>query len=488
MRPPVRRRIPEMMAKSTESSVWTAGYAAVLFLALALRLLALDRFSLGNDEIEEARWSRLPVGELLRVAGLDGAHPPLEFLVQAAIERTGTPEWVRRVPSVFGGAATVVLVAFLARRWFGNAGGIAAGVLIAVSPIHIRYSQEVRPYALGIFFLVASIAALEEYRRSSSRRMALLWFLGVLAAAYTLYFAGLMAVLASVTFIVLERKMGLRVVWRMLPIVLVGWALLYGPWLPFVLSLARRPPPVAREILDAQWLRYRLEVLGTGDWRMDPISVGSYCFWALVLVGLLSARLSRPATLAATWLIGGASVQLLLLQLRPHYPAVRHFLPVWIAAILLAGHGVAALSRTRHGQWLAVGTIVALLLFDARSLRAYYDHGRPEWDRIAAYLARNVHSPEHLVVANSWVFRNLGYYWNDRGLGRGNVPLERVTDQTEGPAWLVIAICPMSPEMRQKVDSLPVRMLSPNTNGCEVRFLPTGRQLLIAGGFCLRDT
>src|ERR1700730_11158288 len=38
-------------------SVWTAGYVAVVLLALVLRLLALGRFSLGNDEID--RW-RLP--------------------------------------------------------------------------------------------------------------------------------------------------------------------------------------------------------------------------------------------------------------------------------------------------------------------------------------------------------------------------------------------------------------------------------------------
>jgi hypothetical protein len=137
---------------------------------------------------------------------------------------------------------------------------------------------------------------------------------------------------------------------------------------------------------------------------------------------------------------------------------------------------------------MAVSAIAAILVFDARSLRAYYDHGRPEWDRIAAYLARNVRSGEHLVVANSWVFRNLGYYWNDRGRGQRSVPLEQRADEIAGPAWLVIAICPMSPEMRQRVDSLPVRLLSPNTNGCEVRFLPAGRRLPLAGGFCLRDT
>jgi 4-amino-4-deoxy-L-arabinose transferase-like glycosyltransferase len=461
------------------------GYVAVVLLALVLRLLALGRFSLGNDEIEEARWSRLPFGELLKVTALDGAHPPLEFLGQAAIERAHAPEWVRRVPSVLAGVATVALVVFLASRWFGEVAGLAAGVLLACSPIHVRYSQEVRPYAIGLFFLAMSLAALEEYRRRPSRTLALLWFLGVMAASYTLYFAGLIARFASVSLIALYRKAGLRNIWRTLPLALAGWALLYGPWLPYVLSIARRPPPFPREVLDTEWFRYRLEVLGTGDWRIEPISIGSYAFWALVVIGLLAAWRSRPAALAAIWLLVGGAAELLVLQLRPHYPAVRHLLPAWLAAIFLAGYGVSKLGRTRYARFLAVCALAIILFFDSRSLSAYYDNGRSEWKTISSYLARNAHSGEHLVVANTWVFRNLGYYWYDQRVGPEGLQLERRTDEIVGPAWLVIAACNMSSEIRERIDSMPLRGLFPSTNGCEIRFVPTGRRLALSGGICL---
>ena len=72
----------------------------ILVAALALRCLALGRFSLGNDEIQEVRWARLPVGQMLAEVFHDGAHPPIDFLVQALLTRMGAKEWVRRSPSV----------------------------------------------------------------------------------------------------------------------------------------------------------------------------------------------------------------------------------------------------------------------------------------------------------------------------------------------------------------------------------------------------
>jgi len=454
--------------------------------ALGLRLHALGRFSLGNDEIEEARWSRRPAAEMLRLVAGDAVHPPLDYVVQLGIERTGAPEWARRLPSVAAGTATVLLAALLARRWFGAAAGLGAALLLACSPIHVRYSQEVRPYAAGIFFLFLAVWALDACRSRPSRRTTLVWFFAVLAAAWTLYLAGLVAVLVSATLIALGRRGGLATLWRRAPLILVAWAALYAPWLPHALSAARRPPPVAGETLDGEWLRYRLQVLGTGDYLSEPVSAGSWAFWGLVVVGLVAAARAVPGVAAAVWLAGGAAAQLALMRIRPHYPAVRHLLPVWSGAILLAGAGVGSLVSVRRARWLAPVALAGVLAFDARSLAAYYDHGRPEWGRVADLVARGVGPGETVVVSNTWVLRNLGYYWNERGLGKPGVSLDS-PEEVEGPAWLVIAICPMGADLRREIDALPLRLRSPNTNGLEVRFVPPGTRLRWRGRMCLRE-
>ncbi|HEY2798583.1 MAG TPA: glycosyltransferase family 39 protein [Thermoanaerobaculia bacterium] len=457
---------------------------AILVAALALRCLALGRSSLGNDEIEEVRWARLPVGQMLVEVFRDGAHPPLDFLVQSVLTRLGAAEWMRRLPSVLAGTAGIGLLLFLAGRWFGSRAGLAAGLLLCVSPIHVRYSQEVRPYALGLLFLTAAVAALEAYREKPGRGLAAAWFLSVLAAMYTLYFAGLLAILVGVCLVFVERRGPLGALWRRMPMILTGWLLGYLPWLASVVTVARKSPPMPGERLDAAWWIEHLQVLGTGDWKVEPLSLGSILFWLLVVVGLTRVRTSRPALVAASWLLLGGLAQIVVMQLRPHYPAVRHFLPSWLGAVLLASCAISVLVRFAAGRWTAVLALCAIAVYDARTLVEYYDHGRPRWDAVAAFLRDQVRPGEHVVAVNGWAFRNLGYYWTDERQGAPGVALERARTAVAGPAWLVVANCPVWPELEQTVGALEVRATFSMTNHCTVRYLPSGAAPEIPRGVC----
>ena len=455
----------------------------VLLLGAAVRLHALGRFSLGNDEIHEVRWARRSGGEMLEAVRREGVHPPVDYFVQAALDRAGAPEWARRLPSAFAGIVTLALTMFVAGRWFGSAAGIAAGLLLALSPIHVRYSQEVRPYALGLMFLSASVACLEAYRGKPRRRFAAGWFLSVPAAAYTLYFAGLIAALASAALLFAYRHESLRRLWKRLPLVFLGWALLYLPWLPVVFSAARKTPPgIAPERLDRAWTISRLESFGTGDWDVAAVSIGSWAFWLLVAAGIVGARRSRLAAVAAFWLIAGAALQVAILQLRPHYPAPRYLLPSAMAAFLLSAAGVAFARHWKPAFIAALAALALALASDARTLGSYFAEGRPRWDDVAAFLRARVQPGERVIAANSWAFRNLGFYWNAAA-----PPLERPPAEAAGPAFVVLAVCPMSSEDRAELDTLPLVGEFPFTNHTEIRYVPAGRTLRLQG-MCIGDS
>lgn len=460
---------------------------AFVALALALRLWGLGRFSLGNDEIQEVRWSRLPLSEMLGEVGRDGVHPPLEYLIQWLVSKAHGPEWAHRLPSALAGTGGVALLMFVARRWFGRSAALAAGALLCLAPIHLRYSQEVRPYALGLLFLTGSVAALEAYREHPGRGAAALWFAGVAAAVYTLYFAGLVAVLVSVLFLFVYRRETTGVLWRRLPLCLVGWGLLLLPWLPVVVAAARRPLPPAGEALDPGSWSHRLQALGTGDWRVEPLSLGSLLFWGLVGIGLASAWRRRPAAVAGAWLLLGTAAELAILRMRPHFPAVRYYLPSWLGAVLLAGGAVAWLSRRRAGRAAAVLALCGIAFYDARALGEYYDHGRPRWQEVAAYCREHVRPGDRLVGADGWVRRNLGYYWTDEGQGLPGVPLEWPGARLTGPAWLVVVSCQFRPEIRESIEAFETKAFFPLTNHCVVRFVPEGTDIATPGGLCLSD-
>ncbi len=225
-----------------------------------------------------------------------------------------------------------------------------------------------------------------------------------------------------------------------------------------------------------------VQVLGTGDWLVEPLSTGSWAFWGLVAIGLVLARRSRLALFAGAWLVLGGALIVAILQVRPHYPAVRYLLPAWLAAILLAGFAVSQTGSRHLFRVAGLAAVGLVLVFDARTLSAYYDHGRPEWNKVADYLRRNVAPNQRLVAINLWTFRNLGYYWADTGRGEVQRPsLEGASERVSGPAWIVIAACPIRPDARREIDRLPLMAEFPLTNRCEVRFLAEGESVPLSG-------
>ena len=397
---------------------------------------------------------------MLAAAKREGVHPPLDYFVQTLLDRAGAPEWARRLPSVLAGIATIGLTIFLAGRWFGPIAGIAGGLLLALSPIHVRYSQEVRPYALGLMFLMASLAALEAFREKPRAVHGAAWFLSVLAAAYTLYFAGLIAALAGIAFIWTFRRTSTRPLWRALPLAVLGWILLYLPWLPVIFSAARSAPPgVAPERLDRAWAASRLQVFGTGDWKVEPVSIGSWAFWLLVAAGLLSARRSRFAAVAAVWLLGGAAIQVAILQWRPHYPAARYLLPSLMAAVVLAAAGV-AFARARRTTWLWLAALVAVALvlaYDARTLHSYFSEGDRSGERSRRFSA----SARSRVRASSrptpGCFETSATTGTKRASHRRTSPSSTAGRSVSGPAWLVLAVCPTNAAARRELDTSAAR-------------------------------
>ena len=171
---------------SRTTVAWAVG---IVLLGAALRVHEITRWSMNNDEIAEVRWSSGRFTQVVYEAQRDAVHPPLDYFVHYAIAQMHGPEWLHRVPPAIFGIATIASIIILGSLWFSPVAGLVAGFLIAIAPTHIRFSQEVRPYSMGVFFVCASLAALELYARSQKRKWTVSWFVFVFLAGATLYFS-----------------------------------------------------------------------------------------------------------------------------------------------------------------------------------------------------------------------------------------------------------------------------------------------------------
>lgn len=131
----------------------------VTALAALLRFFALGE-GLWLDEVLSVNIASEGVGAILRsgesLSNLN-LHPPLYHLIlRFWILLFGHSDLALRSLSALFGTISVLLLYRVGTELFDQKTGLAAGLLLAVSPIAVRFSQEVRPYGLLLLLTLAS--------------------------------------------------------------------------------------------------------------------------------------------------------------------------------------------------------------------------------------------------------------------------------------------------------------------------------------------
>ena len=121
------------------------------------------------------------------VRGPQEATPPLFTILAWLSAHVSDSPAVLRIPAVAAGILTIPVVFAIGDRTIGRRAALIAAALVALSPILIWYSIELRAYALAILLSSASTLAL----LIAIERARLVWWCAyailVAAAAYTHY-------------------------------------------------------------------------------------------------------------------------------------------------------------------------------------------------------------------------------------------------------------------------------------------------------------
>ena len=157
--------------------------AVIIVIAACMRIYGLDRQSLWYDEmIEETafKWQFLSNQSWYHI------HPPLHAMLVYFITVIfpGNDFALRMVPFTFG-LISVPLLFLLAKRLFNEYIGLIAAFLLAISPFHIWYSQEVRSYALQWMLALVSLIYFQQALERPSRGNFIGYILSTVAGFYT---------------------------------------------------------------------------------------------------------------------------------------------------------------------------------------------------------------------------------------------------------------------------------------------------------------
>lgn len=162
--------------------------------ALILRVWNLSAQSLNIDEYTELQVQHETYVEAALKAD---SMPPLYPILLKAWLTVWPGEMAGRWFSVLMGVATVAVVGTLWGRSFGRPLALSTAALLAISPLHIFYSQYVRSYGLMMLWAVLVIGTLAQAVKSK-RKTDWGWFgVSALGGLYThYYFAIFLAVLS----------------------------------------------------------------------------------------------------------------------------------------------------------------------------------------------------------------------------------------------------------------------------------------------------
>ena len=422
---------------------------AIVALAGGLRIYRIGAESLWLDEAFSVWLARQPAGEMLGWIVRIDQHPPLYYGLLRIWMRLGDDPATLRALSALCGTLTIPVLYRLGRRLAGPPVGLLAALLLALSPFHVRFSQEVRMYALlslngalafyGLACLLTDprlaqagpgrqvIEFLHGWRASGIRPPLrtvdtdLAWGIYVLATTAMLWthntalFFPIAVNLIALAAFLSRRRRHPRAAARGARHWLLGQlgvGLLWAPWLPFLVSQAAGvyrqfwiPPPTAEDVIG---------VLGSfviGQVAPTPLLVVSFGSLYVALVAL-GCRYFRRHPGRIPFLLAGIAVPFageLLVSLRRPIFSDRTLIWASLPLILLLAGGV---HRVRHR---AAGVIVTLILVGVTGLGLadYTTRFEKEaWDDAAALVADQV-EPDDLILFNAtWVQLPFDYYFH----------------------------------------------------------------------------
>ena len=386
----------------TRSSADCCFVTALVLLGAAFRVLGgFEYRSIWMDEAATVGSISGSLDQLVRYVLNDAVHPPLYFLSLFCITPLGESDFWLRFPSVICGILAIPLIYQLGRTSFNRATGIVAAALLAISPYHVWYSQEMRMYAV----MVCLTISVGYFFLKTLKSHALKWWIGFVVTsglAYATHYYALLLPLAQFVFLVCTL--------RQRPVHLRKWVvaqfiafLSLAPWLYLlfrqemvVFAIGTFPSPTLLSPL----LTLQAFSMGLADKFSFLTVIGMGIILLLLVFGVTQGRShSSDSTLfLALWLFV-PFVVVLGVSLRRGFYNHRYFVVALPAYLTLVAAGATYL-RHKTVRAVAILTVCAISLLSFSVYPQPSTFPQQDWKGIAEFIHERA-EPSDIIAVDS---------------------------------------------------------------------------------------
>ncbi|MCB0214178.1 MAG: glycosyltransferase family 39 protein [Anaerolineae bacterium] len=408
----------------TKITFWRSRVTILAIMAggFAVRLYQLGRQSLWYDETVSAFLANQTAIDLIAHTARD-IHPPGYYLsLHGWTVLVGSDTFSLAFFSAGFGLLLIPLTYSLARLLGGETVALWSALLVAVSPYHIWYSQEVRMYTLGAALGMAAAYCLVKAVREDRIQNWLGYALAATGGLYTLYYFAFLLVVINgfmVVWLLLKRRMRQGFVVSNVYILIA-----YGVWLPIAWRQVTNPPvppwrsfPQLSTIMIESWT-----ALSLGQ-SVEPQHVWPILLLMLVLAGLgvVYFRMREERFPAGRFLIAYTFGPLLLMTLISFFVPLYHVRYLFIYATafyIILGAGFVWLAD-RTPIWsvgLVASIIVSTSFYSITQFHSNPKYRADDFRGAVEFIEQHWQPGDALMVNAGYVYPAFLYYadaWPD---------------------------------------------------------------------------
>jgi 4-amino-4-deoxy-L-arabinose transferase-like glycosyltransferase len=385
----------------------------ILALGLALRLFQIGADGFWVDELGVAQAAYAPtLAGALKVAAGHVMAMPLDYILVWGMGRFSTSEGWLRLPEALWGTLTLIAAYFLYRDQIGNRAALWGMLMLALSPMLIKYSQELRFYAPLIFFYTVSTAiGLKAARDNRLRPWLAFTLVTILGVFFHLYVA--FAFVNVVFYFVAQPSKEKR---SLLPLT-ASFLLIFASAALAVAQFGK----LAGEHSALFAYETLIQVVGVGLGFLPPFHAPPTAFaygaiiLILTLVGLRHLRRLTPLALA---LLAQVAIIIGLDIWRDYFASARQLLPLLPLVYMFSAKGMDILLEATDGPepqkprfrlpvHIAVLTIFATALL---VLVPYYQAEKTSTYAVVAILEKSWHPGQQIWITPSYNLKVYAYY------------------------------------------------------------------------------
>ena len=404
-------------------------------LGLFLRLYHLGTDSIWSDEWYSIWLARHNVFDIVNLTSVD-VHPPLYYLIlHYFITVFGDTELSTRLLSMVFGLCSIFMIYVVGSQIFNKEVGLLSSLLLAVSPVHIAFSQEVRMYTLICLLALLSMCFFLRLLEQYSLKASLGYVLSSALLIYSHVFGLFIIIAQNIYFLaqliaVKERPTLKFKIW----IVLQGTLLsVYALWVPNLINQAFRIQQSLQHIpaeapsidaISSSLLFFSSDIpllfsiflilslfsiityeksLGRIDRKNSVKPIENYR-WHVRISNL------NPAFFLLTWLLTPIILPLIISNFFTpiYYP--RFAIAASLALYILVAKGISNLHSQRIKRAVILVIIIVSLVYAANYYSTVY---KPQFRESLSYINNNAKSGDLILLFNPTHYQEivpLDYY------------------------------------------------------------------------------